>query len=85
MRDEEFLKCPLIEGLDGMHRAELLGLIENSTVREKLEKCVSHLAQATTEAQESFGNPEKQQPMDFKKEVHTWNPTQPIWRRSSKE
>jgi hypothetical protein len=38
MKDDDLLKCPLLQGLDAMHRAELLGLLNDSNLREKLEK-----------------------------------------------
>ena len=83
MKTEDLLKCPLIEGLDAMHRAELLGLMNNSNVREKVERCLTNCARTTQTEQPSdtTANPS----VDFQKEVHSWNPTQPIWRRSSKE
>ena len=41
MRDEDLLKCPLLQGLDPMNRAELMGLLNDSGVREKLERCLA--------------------------------------------
>jgi len=83
MKAEDLLKCPLIEGLDGMRRAELLGLMKDSNIREKVEKCVTEHAQGEACSQPS-GVAEKPA-VDFQREVHTWNPEQPIWRRSAKE
>ena len=83
MKSEDLLKCPLIEGLDGMHRAELLGLMKDSNVREKVEQCLAERAEAAPvqKASDSVTKPS----VDFQKEVHCWNPEQPIWRRSAKE
>jgi len=84
MKDEDLLKCPLLQGLDAMHRAELLGLVNDSNLREKLEKCLAqHLEAeakepATVCAQESG-------PRDFEKEVHSWNPQRLVFSRSPKE
>ena len=41
MNDQDLLRCPLLQGLDRMHRAELIGLLNDSGVREKLEKCLA--------------------------------------------
>lgn len=37
-----------------------------------------------TESSEA-ANAESSEPRNFEKEVHTWNPTLPMWRRSNKE
>ncbi len=73
MKDEDLLKCPLLQNLDAMHRAELIGLINDSNVRAKLEACLaSHAAgakncdEATTDRQ-------------------NWKPEPESWRRSAKE
>ncbi len=50
MNDQDLLRCPLLQGLDRMHRAELIGLLNDSGVREKLEKC---LAEHTSPADSS--------------------------------
>ena len=46
MRDEDLLRCPLLQGLDSMHRAQLLGLLNNSCVREKVETCLTEYLQS---------------------------------------
>jgi hypothetical protein len=83
MKDEDLLKCPLIEGLDGMHRAELLGLMKDSNLRDRVEHCLTVCADdpALQKPSDSTAKPS----VDFQKEVHCWNPEQPIWRRSAKE
>lgn len=78
MKDQDLLKCPLLQGLDAMHRAELLGLINDSNLREKLEVCLSqHTDQSTpcTDAGER----------NFEKDVHNWNPKKLVFSRSPKE
>jgi hypothetical protein len=82
MKDEDLFKCPLLQGLDAMHRAELLGLLNDSSLRERLEQCLVHLkAVAPPDSQ-----PEQHStPTSFQQKVHEWNPKLPIWNRSSKE
>ena len=81
MKDEDLLKCPLLQGLDAMHRAELLGLLNDSNLRERLEKCLAEHAPDATK--EDAGAAAK--PRDFDKEVHSWNPQRLIFSRSPKE
>ena len=86
MNDQDLLRCPLLKGLDRMHRAELIGLLNDSGVREQLEKC---LAEHIT-AQEAAGQPVtacagEKQPGDFDNQVHSWNPQLSPWNRSPKE
>lgn len=83
MKNEELLKCPLIRGLDPMRRAEVIGLLNDSKLGEQLEQCVARLCQPDDAAKEAAVG--KTGPADFEKDVHTWNPGVPIWRRSSKE
>ena len=41
MTDQDLLRCPLLQGIDPMRRAELLGLLNDSNLREKLEECLA--------------------------------------------
>jgi hypothetical protein len=80
MRDEDLFRCPLLQGLDAMHRAELLGLINDSSLRERLETCLEHLKAAKTPAPAQGTDPKS-----FDQKVHEWNPKLPVWTRSPKE
>jgi len=82
MKQEDLLKCPLLQGLDAMHRAELLGLLNDSNLRAKLEKCLAEHETADATAQTACAD---WKPANFEKDVHTWEPNTPLWRRSSKE
>jgi hypothetical protein len=86
MRDQDLLKCPLLQGLDPMNRAELLGLLNDSGVRERLEKCIAEHATAADSTKEpAAAYAPVRQPGDFEKEVHSWNPKHSTWNRSPKE
>jgi len=88
MRDEDLLKCPLLAGLDAMHRAELLGLLNNSNIRTKMEQCMAEnevkdwTDPEPTNAELAKTDPK---PGDFDKEVHRWNPQKLVFSRSPKE
>jgi len=83
MKDEDLLKCPLLQGLDAMHRAELLGLLNDSNLRERLEKCLGqHLADEPKADPVCTGAPQTGQ---FEEEVRSWNPQKLVFSRSPKE
>lgn len=82
MRNEDLFRCPLLQGLDAMHRAELLGLINDSNLRERLEECLAKREVADAPAE---GLEQKPEAATFEKKVHEWNPKLPIWTRSPKE
>jgi hypothetical protein len=84
MNDQDLLRCPLLQGLDRMHRAELIGLLNDSGVREKLEKCLAEHISATDSSKEAVCAHDRK-PGDFEKEVHSWNPQHSPWNRSPKE
>jgi hypothetical protein len=86
MRDEDLLKCPLLQGLDTMHRAELIGILNSCNLREKLEQCLTEREHTTDAAKvAATAGAAPPEPLDFEKEVHSWNTAVPLWRRSSKE
>jgi hypothetical protein len=86
MKDQDLLKCPLLQGLDPMHRAELMGLLNDSSVREKLEKCLAEHGSKVDSSTEPAGVcAQGGQPGAFEKEVHNWNPQRSLWNRSPKE
>ncbi|HEY7616590.1 MAG TPA: hypothetical protein VH744_07300 [Terriglobales bacterium] len=82
MRDEDLLKCPLLQGLDGMHRAELIGLLKDSAVRQNVENCVARLH--CVDVKESKAQ-DAEPAREFESRVHSWNRDLPLWRRSPKE
>ena len=86
MEDKDIFKCPLIRGLDPMHRAELIGLINDSSLREHLEKCLANLQQNLPElcAPEATV-PEAKPVVHFEEAVHNWTPAVPVFRRGAKE
>jgi hypothetical protein len=77
MKDEDLLRCPLLQGLDPMHRAQLLGLLNNSCVRERVETCLTEYLHSSTGAAE---------PQTLGPEEHGngWRLSVPM-RRSAKE
>jgi hypothetical protein len=81
MEDDEFVKCPLCDGLATVRRSDAIALLAGNNLREKLEK---NMAEFTRLAEQDQAV-RRLQPGEFGKEVHNWNPTLPLWRRSPKE
>jgi hypothetical protein len=86
MKDQDLLRCPLLQGIDPMRRAELLGLLNDSNLREKLEQCLAERPVAADSSKQTAAHcVPARQPGDFEKQVHSWNPKLPTWNRSPKE
>ena len=86
MNDQDLLRCPLLQGLDRMHRAELIGLLNDSGVREKLETCLAkHISAVEAAGQPLTACAGEKQPGNFDKQVHSWNPQHSPSNRSPKE
>jgi len=69
-----------------MHRAELMALLNDSNVREKLEACLAeHTKSAASAGQPGAVCDHNKQPGDFEKDAHSWNPQHSTWNRSPKE
>jgi len=81
MESDELVKCPVCDGHASVRRSDLTALLTGANLREKLEKNIAEF----TPIAEADRTAHKLQPIEFKKEVHNWNPALPIWRRSPKE
>jgi hypothetical protein len=84
MINDDLVKCPLCGGFTHIQQPELVAMLNNASVREKVERHVAELLQPSTEdmAGAGVGKPEVR---DFQKEIHKWNSGLPMWRRSPKE
>ena len=70
--------CPLCEGKGELLRSEIADRFTNHELRARLDARI-------TEILEDIAAVAGPKVRNFQKEVHTWNPTLPIWRRSPKE
>lgn len=80
MNEQDLLRCPLLRGLDAMHRAELIGLLSDSKLAEELEKCKGRMDKC--ECVETFTG--KTQAQDLPEEA-AWNPEAHIYRPGMQE
>jgi len=83
MKDEELLQCPLLHGLDAMHRAEMMSLLGVGDLRDRLERCLTEHSQAQKIEEPIALASEGSRPVE--KENKNWNCGFPTWTRSPKE
>ena len=84
MTNNDFIKCPLCDGHGQLHRSEILKRLSERDLRKEIGSWLAEISKSSQEeATAVTSNPSKAQ--DFEKEVHSWHPEQPIWRRSQKE
>lgn len=79
MAEASKVKCPLCEGRGELLRSEIAERFTNQELRQRME---ARIAEILEDSNIAFAAPKAR---DFQKEVHTWNPTLPMWRRSPKE
>jgi hypothetical protein len=79
MAEASRVKCPLCEGQGELLRSEVAEKFTNQELRKRLDARIAEILEDNTLA---FSGPKVR---DFQQEVHTWNPTLPMWRRSPKE
>jgi hypothetical protein len=82
MANDDSLTCPLCQGHSRVTRSELIGLLTDHNLRDKIETYLNELIQAGEPVEVGTGQPQSH---DFQKDVHGWNPQLAIWRRSPKE
>ena len=89
MADDNVVKCPLCGGFSHIEDPQLLKALAEPRIREQIENYLASLLKTPLEelagvgvAGVPAGKPEVH---DFQKEVHSWNPCVPMWRRSPKE
>jgi hypothetical protein len=81
MANDDLLKCPLCQGHSQVNRNELIALLTHRQLREKIENYLTDVLHA----EPVEVGAKRLESKDFEKDVHTWNPQMPIWRRSPKE
>lgn len=83
MASDDMLTCPLCQGHARISWADLISALTDRNLREKIEKSLTEITSAEEALTEVGVNGSGGR--DFQKEVHSWNPQLPIWRRSPKE
>lgn len=81
---DDVLPCPLCAGQGQLQRSEIIERFSDPNFKEKVDGYLAEIRKPTEDCEEALvGTGAK--PRDFFKEVHSWNPQLPIWRRSPKE
>jgi hypothetical protein len=83
MIDDDVVKCPLCGGFTHIEDKELLAALKEPRIREQVERYISDLLKSPVDELTTVAA--TQTSRDFQKEVHSWNPCVPMWRRSPKE
>jgi len=83
MINDDVVKCPLCGGFTHIEKADLRDALSNPRLREQVERYITELLKSPVEELSSVGA--SQAGRDFQKDVHSWNPCVPMWRRSPKE
>ncbi len=83
MVNDDVVKCPLCGGFTHIENPALVEALKNPRLREQVEKYITELLKSPVEELSTVGA--TQSGSDFQKDVHTWNPCVPMWRRSPKE
>lgn len=73
--------CPLCAGRGEVPPQTLVDLFSDAELRKRFDARIEEIA----DIYNSVAAGSKRGVVDFQKEVHTWHPAVPIWRRSSKE
>lgn len=83
MVNDDVIKCPLCGGFTHVERPDLLQALKEPRIREQIEKYIAELLKSPMDELSTVGA--TQAGRDFQKDVHSWNPCVPMWRRSPKE
>ena len=75
------VKCPVCEGEGELLPSAVVEMFVNPELRNRLDARIKQIVEICN-SQAPAG---KGKDLNFQKEVHTWNPALPIWRRSPKE
>jgi hypothetical protein len=85
--NHDLLKCPLCEGHGEVRVREVLQLLRDQTLEDKINRGLSESPAKQCEAKSEleFATAARSEPRNFQQDVHSWNPQLPMWRRSPKE
>jgi hypothetical protein len=83
MVNDDVVKCPLCGGFSHIENPGLLEALHNPRLREQVEQFITELLKSPVKELSSVGATKGG--TDFQKNVHSWNPCVPMWKRSPKE
>ena len=78
------LKCPVCDGEGEVWRYQLIQFFSDPELKAKIDSYLGSANPAEQDTAEVSIAPNAE-PRNFQKDVHSWNPQLPMWRRSPKE
>jgi hypothetical protein len=81
----EEVRCPICKGFSKITRADLIHVLSDKDLAAKVENYIAELSRGAAICDEPLAVVASVQNSDFETQVHTWNPANPMWRRSNKE
>jgi hypothetical protein len=85
MVNDDVVKCPLCGGFTHIEKTDLREVLKNPRLREQVELYIAELLKSPVEDLAGVGACATGAGRDFQKDVHSWNPCVPMWKRSPKE
>ncbi len=79
------VKCPLCEGHGEIRRAKLVERLSDGKLKSKADSALGELVPSEEELAAATAVGRGNEFRDVQKDVHSWNPQLPMWRRSPKE
>ena len=85
--NHHLLKCPLCDGHGEVRLSEVLQLLRDQTLEDKINRGLSESPAKERELDAEFelATAARSEQRDFQQDVHSWNPQLAMWRRSPKE
>ena len=77
------LKCPLCEGHGEVRHSQLIEFLSDPELKSKIDAYLAVVAPPDQVPELVCATPGEAR--NFQKDVHSWNPQLPMWRRSPKE
>lgn len=79
----DLIQCPLCDGLSRIPRAQLIHALSDPEVFSKIGRLLAELRVGSDLHPEAVAVAAGTS--DFETQVHGWNPSNPMWKRSPKE
>jgi hypothetical protein len=79
----DIIQCPLCDGHSRIERSELIRLLSDRALHSKLEGVLMELRTGSEVHEQAVAVGAGAS--DFQTQVHSWNPANPMWKRSPKE
>jgi hypothetical protein len=83
--NHDLLKCPVCQGQGEVLRSEVLEQLTSGELKSRLDALLVEVVPSEASLELASVTAHPRESRDFQKDVHSWNPQLPMWRRSPKE